>query len=158
MPAEPGAETGKVKVFSVLKAYLSSSFISSIKIWNKDEVAILLSLITAILSPLVTFMLNPLNKDSPSKDLLKSVACSIWSPASLSWLKIIAGYFRVEASMSSTLIFSNNFLRLLACFDLEALALNREIKSCNSFFLSSAFLFWFCLCFNASWLLSYQKE
>ena len=60
--------------------------------------------------------------------------------------------------MSSKVILSNIFLRDVACFDFEALALKRAIKSCNSLICSS-FLALDCACnFVASWLDSNQKS
>ncbi|MNY80160.1 hypothetical protein D3C86_2210800 [compost metagenome] len=54
---------------------------------------------------------------------------------------MIAGYLRLEGLISSILILSKAFLREVACLDLDAFAENRRINSCNSFTLSSVFLF-----------------
>ena len=51
------------------------------------------------------------------------------------------GYLRLEGRMSSSWIFSRARFLEVACLDLEALALNLEIKSCNSLIFSSFFLF-----------------
>ncbi|MNL58892.1 hypothetical protein D3C87_1825690 [compost metagenome] len=56
-------------------------------------------------------------------------------------LNMIAGYLRLEGLISSILILSKAFLREVACLDLDAFAENRRINSCNSFTLSSVFLF-----------------
>ena len=103
-----------------------------------------------ILSPLFALNSTSLNSTLPSMVALSPLTSSILSPALRSGLKIIPGYLRVDACMSSTFSFSSIFLRLVACFDFFTLALNREINSCNSFFLSSAFLFAFCCCLKAS--------
>ena len=68
-------------------------------------------------------------------------------PCSLSGLKSTYGYFLFEGLISSSSIFSKDFFLDVACLDLEALALNLAIKSCNSFILSSFF-------FSVSFLLN----
>ena len=65
--------------------------------------------------------------------------CNISFPASLSGLKSIYGYFLLDGFISSSSIFSNDFLRDVACFDFYAFALNLAINSCSSL-----------ICFNAS--------
>ena len=47
---------------------------------------------------------------------------------SLSGLKSIYGYFLFEGFISSNSIFSNDFFLEVACFDLEAFALNLAMK------------------------------
>ena len=49
------------------------------------------------------------------------------------------GYLRLEGRISSSWIFSRARFLEVACLDLEALALNLEIKSCNSLIFSSFF-------------------
>ena len=59
-------------------------------------------------------------------------------------------YFLLEGRISSSSIFSSAFLREVACLDLEALALNLWINSCNSLIFSSFFLLasFICLTIN----------
>ena len=54
--------------------------------------------------------------------------------------------------MSSSVIFSSSFLREVACFDFDALALNRWMKVCSSLIFSSFFLFASYAICRASWL------
>ena len=72
--------------------------------------------------------------------------------------KSMYGYLRLEGRMSSSWIFSRALLREVACLDLEALALNLEINSCNSLIFSSFFLLASFICLIRSWLDSYQKS
>ena len=73
--------------------------------------------------------------------LLIPVTVSSSLPTSRSGLNETKGKRRDETGISSILSSSRSFLRLVACFDFEAFALNRAINSCNSFFFCSAFLF-----------------
>ena len=59
----------------------------------------------------------------------------------------LQGYLLDEGFISSIFKLSNIFFLDVACFDLEAFALNLAIKSSNSLFFSSDFLFCcvFCL-------------
>ena len=56
------------------------------------------------------------------------------------------------------LIYLETFFLEVACFDLEAFALNLAINVFNSSIFSSVFLFCSCFCFKASWLASLQNE
>jgi len=96
----------------------------------------------AILSPLYTVKLTLSRTFSPSMVLLKSTTVRISLPTSLSGLKDTKGYLRLDGLISSKSIFSNIFLREVACLDLDALALKRLINSWSCFAFSSFFLFW----------------
>ena len=67
-------------------------------------------------------------------------------------------YTHLDGLISSNSIFSSARFLEVACFDLEALAEKREIKSCNSLIFSSFFLFASFICFINNWLDSYQKS
>ena len=54
--------------------------------------------------------------------------------------KSMYGYLRLDGLISSSWIFSRARFLEVACLDLEALALNREIKSCKFFDLFFFFL------------------
>ena len=90
------------------------------------------------------------NNFIPSIVLETFFTCNISFPGSLSGLKSIYGYFLFDGFISSSCIFSNVFFLDVACFDLEAFALNLAIKSCNSFIFSSFFLFCSLACYNAN--------
>ena len=94
----------------------------------------------------------------PSIVLVIFLSDKISFPGSLSGLKSIYGYFLLDGFISSSSIFSNDFFLEVACFDLEAFALNLAINSCNSLIFSSFYLFASFACFNASWLDSCQKS
>ena len=98
----------------------------------------------AILSPFSTVKLTSLKSRSPFTVLLNSSTPRIFVPASRSGWKMMPGYLRIEGLISSMLSRSSIFRREVVCFDLATLALNRWMNSSNSFFFSSAFLFWFC--------------
>jgi hypothetical protein len=70
------------------------------------------------------------------------------SPASLLCLKKIPGYFLLDAFICSISSFSKAFFLEVACLDFDAFALKRAIKSNNSAFLVSFFLFLSARCFN----------
>ena len=60
--------------------------------------------------------------------------------------------------ISSSWIFSRARFLEVACFDLEALAENLEMNSCNSLIFSSFFRLASFICLMRSWLDSYQKS
>ena len=66
-------------------------------------------------------------------------------PISRNVSKLIYGYLRDEGWISSSVILSSCFLRDVACFDFDALAEKRAIKSCSSLICSS-FLALACDC------------
>ena len=63
-------------------------------------------------------------------------------PASRSGEKPTKGYLRLDAGISSSVMESRIFLRLVACRDFDLLAENRWMKLCSSRIFSSFFLFW----------------
>ena len=82
----------------------------------------------------------------PVEELLELRLNGVKVEEATSWLEKISGRIEVEELYASWLIFApgfrfSAFFRLVACFDLEALALKRRINSCNSFTRSSVFLF-----------------
>ena len=83
----------------------------------------------AILSPLFTLKLILSNIFTPSIVLESSSRVKISLPTSLSIANPTKGYLLVEGAISSSVIFSSNFLREVACLDLEALALKRVTKA-----------------------------
>ena len=84
--------------------------------------------------------------DTLSSTLTPSIVLEIPStvstslPISLAGLKSIYGYFLLDGLISSNSIFSRALFLEVACLDLEALAENLWIKSCNSLIFSSFFL------------------
>ena len=84
--------------------------------------------------------------DTLSSTLTPSIVLEIPStvstslPISLAGLKSIYGYFLLDGLISSNSIFSSALFLEVACLDLEALAENLWIKSCNSLIFSSFFL------------------
>ena len=76
--------------------------------------------------------------DTLSSTLTPSIVLEIPStvstslPISLAGLKSIYGYFLLDGLISSNSIFSRALFLEVACLDLEALAENLWIKSCNS--------------------------
>ena len=109
-----------------------------------------LSASTAILSSAFTVKLILFNTFTPSTVLERFFTTNISFPTSLSGLKSMYGYFLLDGFISSNSIFSNDFFLDVACLDLEALALNLAINSCNSFIFSSFFLLASFACFNAN--------
>ena len=89
--------------------------------------------IIAIFSPASTSKLKSLNstRSKPWLSFCTSTAlrCSF---SRSSYSKRINGYWRLEGLISSTLILSICFARLVACFALDALAEKRRTKSCKS--------------------------
>ncbi len=77
----------------------------------------------------------------PSNDADKFSTVNTSLPSALSISKPTKGYFLDEGTISSRLIFSNDFFLDVACEDLEALALNLAINAFSSLILSSFFLF-----------------
>ncbi|MDF2607023.1 MAG: hypothetical protein K0S34_1218 [Bacillales bacterium] len=71
-------------------------------------------------------------------------------PISLSGVKPTNGYLREDGLISSRVILSSNFLRDVACLDLDAFALNLAINACRSLIFSSFFLFASCASFCAN--------
>ena len=134
-----------------------SALILPFNISKNWVIAILFFDINAILSPLFTMKLMFLNKWPYVVDFFKLEIEIIWFPASLSWWKVIPGYFLEDGFISSISRLSNIFLRLVACFDLAAFAENLEMNSMSSLFFSSAFLFLSDRCLKASWDDWYQK-
>ena len=84
--------------------------------------------------PFCMVKLKFLNNRLPFKLLVSPFTSSILFPGSRSGVKIIPGYLRVEGLISSIFSFSIIFLRLVVCFDFEALALKRAINSCKFLF------------------------
>ena len=84
--------------------------------------------------------------DTLSSTLTPSIVLEIPStvstslPISLAGLKSIYGYFLLDGLISSNSIFSRALFLEVACLDLEALAENLWIKSCNSLIFSSLLL------------------
>ena len=83
---------------------------------------------------------------SPSTTLVRFSTFNTMFPTSLPGLKPMNGYLLSDGFISAISKLSNSFLREVACFALEALALKRAMNSSNSFFLASAFLFWSFIC------------
>ena len=95
---------------------------------------------------------------TPSTVLERFSTSKISLPGSRSIVKPTNGYRRLEAGISSTVIFSSSFLREVACLDLLLLAEKRWINDWSSLIFSSAFLFWSRITRCISWLDSYQKS
>ena len=68
------------------------------------------------------------------------------------------GYLREDGLISSSVIFSNCFLREVACLDLEALAEKRAMNSCNSLIFYSFLALALACNLAANWLDSNQKS
>ena len=79
-------------------------------------------------------------------------------PISRAGRKSIYGYFLLDGRISSSSIFSNARFLDVACLDLEALAENLWMNSCNSLIFSSFFLFASFICLIINWLDSNQKS
>ena len=75
---------------------------------------------------------------------------------SLNWMN---GYFREETGISAMVSFHQPaFSRDVACFDMEALALNRWMKAFKSSAFFGGLAVSFCFCFRISWLAWYRKS
>ena len=135
----------------------ASASISPFIILNKVVIAISLPT-KAIFSSLFTLKLTLSKTLTPSIVLDNPSTTNMSLPTSLSGLNPTNGYLLLDGWISSKVILSNNFLRDVACLDLEALALNLAMKSCNSLIFSSFFLFWSLAIAVANWLDSYQKS
>ena len=94
----------------------------------------------AILSPLFTMKLTLSRIFTSSNGFGDVLTVSNCLPASRSDLKLMNGYLREEGRMSSSVSFSSCFLREVACFDFDALALKRWMNASSSLRFSSIFL------------------
>ena len=136
----------------------SSGSISPVSIWKKVVAAIVLLPTKATLSSL--FMTNEISSSTLTPSIVLEICSTVRTslPISLSGLKSIYGYLRLDGFISSSCIFSRACLREVACLDFDAFALNRWMKLWSSFIFSSFFLFASFICFIINWLDSYQKS
>lgn len=126
--------------------------------WRSVVLATVLGPMRAILSFLLRVKLMSFRTVSPSILWVRFLRLRMVLPQERLGLKLIYGARLEEVGSSSGRNFSMSFFREVACFDLEALALKRLIKSSSSLMRSVFFLLWSCFCDCASWLDSCQKS
>src|SRR3989339_348257 len=140
-----------------VKEPLSGS-ISPARIWKRVVFERLFLPTKAILSLVFTVKLISFSTFSPSIVLVRFLTSRMTLPQGRSGLKAINGYLLEDTGISSKVIFSRSFFREVACFDLDALELNRWIKALSSLARSVSFLFSDSFCFRFNWLAWYQKS
>ena len=136
----------------------SGALISSAMSWKKAVLSVSYSPTRATLSPLLRLKFRFLQIMPSPPSMVAFLTSSTILPGSRSILKFTHGNLRLEAGISSTVILSKSFLRLVACFALAAFDAKRRMNALSSSIFSSARRFWSLRCFWASWLAAYQNS